>query len=78
MSKEQLFSAAKAKLDTLLQDRMQFYENADLKISLEGYGACTALLVLGACALPLRVGAASSMYVRAQDKTVPAALLQQW
>lgn len=38
MSKDELFHVAKAKLDTLLLERTKFYEEADLKISLEGYG----------------------------------------
>lgn len=35
---ERLVIVAKARLERLLQERTQFYENADLRISLEGYG----------------------------------------
>ncbi|GFH07513.1 uncharacterized protein HaLaN_02325, partial [Haematococcus lacustris] len=38
VSQAELYEAAKAKLDSLLSERTQFYESADLTISLEGYG----------------------------------------
>lgn len=37
-SEEALYAAAKGKLDSLLEARTKYYENADLTISLEGYG----------------------------------------
>lgn len=39
VTEDQLYASAKAKLDTLLAERTQYYETADLKISLEGYGS---------------------------------------
>jgi shikimate kinase len=36
VSEDALFQSAKSRLDSLLAERTQFYESADLKISLEG------------------------------------------
>uniref|UniRef100_A0A7S0WF86 shikimate kinase n=1 Tax=Chlamydomonas leiostraca TaxID=1034604 RepID=A0A7S0WF86_9CHLO len=38
VSEEQLYATAKEKIEKLLADRTKYYETADLKISLEGYG----------------------------------------
>jgi len=61
-SQEQLYGTAKAKLDSLLEERTKFYDSADLKISLEGYcedaekGAPTAVVMYRLlCALRQRI-----------------------
>ncbi|KAF5832078.1 shikimate kinase [Dunaliella salina] len=61
-SQEQLYENAKAKLDSLLEERTKFYDSADLKISLEGYcedaekGAPTAVVMYRLlCALRQRI-----------------------